>query len=271
MFLRILAGLGLLSISMIGAFAADLPIPMKALPLAAPIYTWTGCYVGGDIGGVAGRMDPSASVTATVPINSPFADQVLFGQSSPLDPSAFTAGAVGGCNYQTNSNFVVGLEADFGYMGLNKSTPFASAIFAPELTTLNSISTTWLSTVRGRVGYAAPGDWLVFATGGLAMTDATFNEHYTDAFPVPGGLFLLEAENASTRKVMTGWTVGGGLEKALGPWSIKFEYLYADFGRISTSGPVLFLGQTPEGITLNATAHLTAQILRAGFTYKFWN
>jgi outer membrane immunogenic protein len=258
MLLRAIASIGLLSISTIGAFAAP----------AVPIYSWSGCYVGGDAGGVAGSVDASSSVMSTVPLNVPFVNEVLVGLRQPISPSSVTAGAVLGCNYQTRFNFVIGLEGDFGYMGLNKSSPFASQIFAPFLTTATSISTSWLSTVRGRVGYAVPGDWLIFATGGLAMTEAASSLHESSVAP-PG--ILIESTDGSTTKTMAGWTVGSGLEKRLGQWSLKFEYLYADFGRISASGPALFLGTFPEGVTDRVSAHLTAQILRVGFTYKFWN
>lgn len=154
-------------------------------------------------------------------------------------------------------------------MGLRKTVVgVGNGFAAPFLSTSDSIQTHWLSTVRGRVGYALPDEWLLFATGGLAMTEARFALHEQSAF---GGVLIESTDGLNTR-VMTGWTVGGGVEKAFGPWTVKVEYLYADFGRITAFGPVLFggLATAPEGLNYNVTAHLTAQIVRAGFTYRFW-
>ncbi len=159
------------------------------------------------------------------------------------------------------------MEGDFDYMGLKRSNMgVGTGFLAPFLSTSDSIRTSWLSTVRGRVGYAVPDGWLLFATGGLAMTEARFTMHEQSAFAG----FLIESTDGSHSRVMTGWTVGGGVEKAFGPWTLKAEYLYADFGRISAGGPTLSLGTIPEGVNYSVSAHLTAQILRAGFTYRFW-
>ena len=78
-------------------------------------------------------------------------------------------------------------------------------------------SDTWLSTVRGRAGYAF-GGILPYVTGGLAVGDIRAN--------MPG--FAV----ASTTNA--GWTVGAGLEVALpGNWTAKAEYLHVDLGRFN--------------------------------------
>ncbi len=149
-------------------------------------------------------------------------------------------------------------------MGLKKSTAFNSSIF-PSLFTTSSMKTDWLYTLRGRVGYAW-NDWLLFATGGLAVTRAEFTETYSDVF---AGFGVLEFSNGSTKKTMAGWTGGAGVERVLGNnLTGKIEYLYADFGKISTSAPIITLG-TPNGITMVSDARLTVHIVRVGLNYKF--
>ena len=89
------------------AFAADLPsrkeAPVYVAP--APAFSWTGFYIGGDIG--AAWATTTASPTGSTENN-------YYGMSNPsLNTSGFMGGGYVGYNYQLNQNFVVGLEGDF--------------------------------------------------------------------------------------------------------------------------------------------------------------
>jgi outer membrane immunogenic protein len=90
---------------------------------------------------------------------------------------------------------------------------------------------------RGRVGWAFD-SVLVYGTGGLAVTkfDITksFSWDLNDGCPTLGTLF--NCHNGGTSGTRTGWTAGGGVEWAFAPrWSLKAEYLFADFGRVTYS------------------------------------
>ena len=69
----------------------------------------------------------------------------------------------------------------------------------------NSYNARWTSHARGRFGYAFD-NWLVFATGGFAASDLSFQEGVINTTFVPastsGGKYY-------------GWSVGGGVEKAI--------------------------------------------------------
>ncbi|WP_181703255.1 outer membrane protein [Chthonobacter albigriseus] len=122
------------------AFAADLPEPIPAAPMAETMveptaFDWTGTYIGADAGYVFG--DDSA-----------FTD-------------AFAAGAFVGYNYAVTPNWVVGGEADFHWFGSDEG-------FATALGDTGSTSDSYLSTVRARVGYAFD-SVLVYGTAGLAV------------------------------------------------------------------------------------------------------
>jgi outer membrane immunogenic protein len=124
----------------------------------------------------------------------------------------------------------------------------------------SELSTDWLATVRGRVGFAQS-NWLLYATGGLAITRMTVANSFSDN--VGAGA----RESSSESKVKTGFAVGAGAEVALtSNWSIKFEYLYLDFGRVSTSGRVVLGGYSNS---LGVSSDLTAHMGRVGFNYKF--
>jgi outer membrane immunogenic protein len=244
-------------ISMVGAVhAADMAV--KAPRLAPIAYTWTGCYVGLNAGGAWASSDRSARLST---IGNANGQAVQDAQNYRFEPSGFTGGGQLGCNYQTG-NFVFGLEGDVDYLGLratrNVTLPFP---LGGMFSIADSMSADWMATARGRVGYAM-NNWLFYATGGLAVTELRFNHAYTDTLAV--------TQNASLSDTRYGWTVGAGVEVAIGggPWSAKLEYLHADFGTASVTGQFLFAG-VPSGLFTTHSLNLRTDIVRAGLNYKF--
>jgi outer membrane immunogenic protein len=77
------------------------------------------------------------------------------------------------------------------------------------------------------------------------------------------------SEAANSQNVRAGWTVGGGLEWGLNrSWSVKAEYLYMDFGSVTTQG---FISSTlVAGIAngLSVSSHLSVQTARVGLNYR---
>jgi outer membrane immunogenic protein len=64
-----------------------------------------------------------------------------------------------------------------------------------------------------------------------------------------------------------GWALGAGAEVRLGGnWTGKIEYLYLDFGKVSTTAS-LPTNSTPLGINFNS--RVTDHIVRVGVNYKF--
>ncbi|MGH6684445.1 MAG: outer membrane protein [Pseudolabrys sp.] len=213
----VLAGLGVLAVvTMVGsASAADLPrrqtMPTKA-PLYEAPYNWTGLYVGINGGYGWGTSDVAA----------PF-------------PGSFdtTGGLVGGTlgyNWQMGQA-VFGLEGDIDWTDLRGSG-------ACGVTTCE-IRNDWLSTVRGRLGFAV-NRFLPFVTGGAAF----------------GNIKNSIAGVGDADETKAGWTLGGGVEAAIaGPWTAKIEYLYADLGHGAS--------------VLGSDASFKTNIVRGGINYRF--
>ena len=68
---------------------------------------------------------------------------------------------------------------------------------------------------------------------------------------------------SSKSDVLTGWTVGGGVEWMLDRnWIARGEYLYESFGNMS----VPLAGSVPA---TSGSLETTAHKLRAGISYKF--
>ena len=100
------------------ALAADLsrPIYTKAPPPPPPAFSWSGCYLGGHVGGAWART----RVTDVGNGAAAFATAGVPGQEFDSDTSGVIGGGQVGCNWQSN-NFVFGLEGDVGYLGIRGS------------------------------------------------------------------------------------------------------------------------------------------------------
>src|SRR5262245_21837229 len=76
------------------AIAADLPVRPPP-PAPAPVYLWTGCYIGGNVGWAQ--------------VSAHFNDR-NDGNDGNLSSSAFAGGGQIGCDYQFASNWVIGIQ-----------------------------------------------------------------------------------------------------------------------------------------------------------------
>jgi outer membrane immunogenic protein len=245
----------------VAASAADLRMPVKApLLSAAPAASWTGLYAGVNVGGV--WSNASTSLVAN-PVFFAGAAPLINGDGSVgLNNSGFTGGGQLGYNWQTGQ-FVFGVEGDIGYTGINKSGA-ASRATAPGLPAgyalSESITSNWLSTLRGRAGITS-GSWLFYATGGLAIA----NVNFTQSIFVPNCPCGLTGSSNTTR---AGWTVGAGTEWAgwISNWTVKAEYLYVDLGKQNFADNLGAFGFPAASFTHQSK--LTENLVRVGLNYK---
>jgi outer membrane immunogenic protein len=261
------------------ASAADLPV--KALPPAAPAYSWAGFYIGGNVGYSWGRAasdlnaDPvTVSIGAGLtPFNTPG-----FVGSDTLTPKGVIGGGQIGYNWQTSPNWVFGLEADWHASGEKASRSFSNAFsfttpppnpalpVAGVATMDYAAKITWFGTVRGRVGYA----WdrmMLYATGGLAYGGVNLAGTNTVSGTVAGAPFLAVTAIGHSQ-VNAGWTVGAGIEGALGDrWTWKAEYLYLDLGSMNDPDGLLQVISASGGRVTTHTNY-TDNIVRLGLNYR---
>jgi outer membrane immunogenic protein len=250
------------------AYAADLPL--KAPVVVAPIPSWAGFYIGANAGAGSGEG------TYTLAPAGCFLTGVC-GGGAALNPlrtftedhlnTFFVGGGQAGYNWQAG-NFVYGLEGDINWNGWNNNTAITYALAAPLVGTFTTAVNTklnWFGTVRGRIGVAASPTILIFGTGGLA-----FGQVKSSTL----GVFSLDGETyaGTASNTRAGWTVGGGMEWLFMPnWSVKWEYLYIDLGKLNYAD-----GCISRVCTQFATAPLYAtnvqfreQVARVGINYHF--
>ena len=148
------------------ASAADLRVRAPVAPLPVPLFSWTGCYIGGHVGYGKGQTNDRVTfddVNVATPPEYHFAN--IFNNKGGV------YGIQGGCNYQAGM-FVAGLEGDYSWSDLNASSSFIDpAEDAPNVdaAAFNSRIRN-LASVRGRFGIAADRA-LVYATMGWAWAD----------------------------------------------------------------------------------------------------
>src|SRR5258708_4693228 len=140
----LLTGAALLTVVSGSAMAADLTRPAPApvyskAPMMAPVFSWTGFYIGGNLGGAWAHHDWS---------DSTFGVNFSNGNSN----GAFIGGGQVGFNYQV-SNFVFGVEGDFDWAAKNNN---GNGVFVPGLGETIQVTSndTWISTVAARFGLA---------------------------------------------------------------------------------------------------------------------
>jgi outer membrane immunogenic protein len=118
----VIALLSATAMGVVSASAADLPVkaPMIQPPVA---YNWTGFYIGGFVGGAFAAGDSSANdpFSTAAPFIGPYLGALPISYS--LDSSVIAGGTIG-FNYQMGT-WVVGPEAEFGYLRLTGSSPFS--------------------------------------------------------------------------------------------------------------------------------------------------
>lgn len=200
---------------------------------SASAQNFTGFYFGGYLGGSADR---SVAQTTTV-----FSASGYFNSTSV--PAIATAGkqifgphhdATGGGQVGYNfrfGHFIVGPEVDYGTLRINatKSTTAVYPCCEATFTINQSIKTRGLFTARARGGFAFGNRLFLYGTVGVGLTNFNYQEVFTDTF-------ASATENGGAHVDKAGYVVGGGAEIAVSRhWSMKGEFLYANFGTLTNT------------------------------------
>jgi outer membrane immunogenic protein len=245
-----------------GADAAD--IQLKAAPrMAAPVYSWTGCYVGAHVGFGWGRHDISASNFSFGPGGTAIT------ATNGLDSSSGVFGGQLGCNYQFSGNWVVGLQGDFAgsSMSGDVADPWDRIFPGPFPGTIG-VKTDWLASVTARLGMTA---WdnraLFYVKGGAAFDRNRFDFNRSSYCFAYNG-----CRDRNPDETRVGWTVGAGAEwvlsSSLPNWTAFAEYNYYGFGSDGASYPVGLAGIDARNAL--ASAHQDIQTVKVGVNYKLF-
>ena len=218
------------------AVAADLPArpAYQAPAMVAPVQSWTGCYIGGNVGAAWGEAK---------------IENMTGGGSVTPSNNGFVAGGQIGCDYQSGA-WVFGIRNLGDWSNLDKRSGIAGGAFNGFSVGTKS---NWVDLLTFRIGTPMQPWWLFYIQGGGAARNSDvqlFN---------PAGTQLGEVS-----KTRTGWTIGAGSEYKFAPnWSVFLEYNYADFGSNGVSISVPAVG------TFSGKVETNAHIVLTGVNWRF--
>ncbi|WP_159731477.1 outer membrane protein [Methylosinus sp. Ce-a6] len=165
----------------------------NAEPKAAPaVFSWSGFFVGADIGGAWQRANEADTVGYVGPFRS------SYGLEGPI------GGPFVGFNWQM-APLVLGLEIDVEAAGVRGG----EGVSLIGLRQRHDVR----GSARGRIGVALE-RVLPYVAGGVALAN-----------------FFPSALGESFNQARPGWTIGAGIECAIEEnWSARLEYRHSDFG-----------------------------------------
>ncbi|WP_208540677.1 MULTISPECIES: outer membrane protein [Bartonella] len=256
------------------AQAADMPVqerPITMLPqvVVAPAFSWTGFYLGGQIGGFSGN---SNWVQTSGDIRGIFGYNEVFPKFS-----GFVGGLYAGSNVDFGNGFILGIDTDIIWSGAKAKASSVSlsetgdeirvvaqargSTRAPALIqkTDNNVSRVtesvtfsdkWSGATRVRLGFAFD-RIMPYVAGGIA-----YSQIKASVAQEKQGVETV-IEQLSGSKTLVGYTLGAGIDFAMTDSVIlRAEYRYSDFGKKSF-------------ISNNAEVDLKTNDFRVGVAYKF--
>jgi opacity protein-like surface antigen len=265
------------------AAAADLgvypaPTGFYPPPPVVRVYNWTGCYLGGQLGGAFANNQLNGQLVTPIPGGS---GGLITDIANNAGATAVTLGGQGGCDLQIARNWVIGLQGDgvwthlSGSQGITASTGLpnggSASLSATAITQANT-----LATATGRLGYAVNYDsiaGLFYLKGGAAFVNYnTYNITGNTAATICtapqtcSGPFNQPFNFNAPSTNQWGWTIGLGTEWVVaGNWSVFGEWDYLNFGNHS----VTFTD--PNAGSNSLTVKQTINELKLGINYRFGN
>jgi outer membrane immunogenic protein len=241
----LIASVAFIALGTAAAGAADLAV--KAPPPAPlPVFSWTGFYIGANIGGAWS--------------NNRWTDTLFLTNFNNNNNGVFIGGGQIGGNYQIGS-FVIGGEWDFDWAGNNNG----AGVFVPGVGNIvvNS-NNRWITTVAARFGWAID-HWLLYGKAGggwVGNNNLTVTNLTTGASFTCGTFGLTNCGNNTG-----GWLLGAGFEYAFtNNWTVKFEYDYLGLGNrtfVVPAGAPFLAGDTFTSNNRNV------QMVKVGVNYLF--
>jgi len=216
-------------------------------------FSWTGFYLGVNLGGKSGRFSDTLSAAA-FPVGT-------LGFASSSNTSVVGGGQLGYL-WQV-SQWVFGVEGDFDGTGLRRTATAVAPVPAPFIPGDSiSIRNNWQASARGRLGWT----WdraMIYATGGGAWANLKSTGTFAPVGAIPG-------LTTSTDRTLFGWTLGGGFDYAVAAgWSLGAEYRFTRFENNKSVSlgalPITTVTATP----LTLTSSLNTNEVTARLSYHF--
>ncbi|MEL6089223.1 outer membrane protein [Bartonella schoenbuchensis] len=231
--------------------AADMPVqerPTTVLPqvVVAPAFSWTGFYLGGQIGGFSSKSSSARTYGET--------EEILVDNKAFPKFSGFVGGLYAGSNVDFGNGFVLGVDTDIVWSGEKakvsgsydlpqadgaKALARAEIVAgsptlvegadnnASRVTRNVTFSDKWSGATRVRLGFAF-NRIMPYVAGGIAYSQIKASV----AEKVDVASAEKVDEELSGSKTLVGYTLGAGVDFAMtDSVMLRAEYRYSDFGK----------------------------------------
>jgi outer membrane immunogenic protein len=269
-------GLAIVTLSFLGglnsAMAADMAVkaPIYKAPPVVEVDSWTGFYAGFNVGGIWGRdhltAAPADAGTTAFWAACNVAGACPFDYGRRTGTSAELGGQFG-YNWQVNS-VVYGIETDIQWTDVKSSASVNLVNTATGFVPFSGTETAkldWFGTTRGRVGFLALPNLLLYGTGGVAY--GSVSNSWNATFASTGQIV-----NGGARDTRIGWVAGAGVDwKVNRSWIVGLEYLHTEL-ESNTFGATGFgsAGCTAANCNFNINAGaFKTDTVRARVSYQF--
>ncbi len=275
----------LLAFGMTSAMAEEMAVPPSQFITArAPYLAWTGFYAGINGGYAWGNSsvtfsanDPAALAGTCGGGGSP-KGQCINGVNFHRDGAL--AGGQFGFNWQVNSHWLVGAEADYQWSNLDGSVNSSFRLGNVGATNMEASQTVEsFGTVRARAGVVLAPPLLLYGTGGFAFGQVHENLSVpavaTKGLIVGGFSYACTNGTAcfagSASQILFGWSAGAGAEYAITTnliFRTELLYVHLSAPTVTATTTAVAAGTAPASIAAGFSPIYFA-VMRAGLNYKF--
>lgn len=234
------------------------------LTFNSPTSPWSGAYIGLFAGPAWGKFNTQVATVADGYLTSSSVALVNQAGKQSFHANGFTTGIEAGYNWQKRG-YMMGLTIDGQTMNQSSSANSGAIDYpVPPNLAFNIgafANINWLVTIRPRLGITTP-HCLVYATGGLALTQINSHLFFTDENET--------LVSSSTHSVQPGFVVGGGAEfKLTKNINVKAEYLFVHFGDTNATASGNSLSIAYPNQTFKYSTNFETHMLRVGLNYNF--
>ena len=279
----------LLAFGMAGATAEEMAVPpSQFITAAVPYLAWTGLYVGINGGfawgnsSVAFTANDAAALAGTCGGGgAPGAPKGQCINSVDFRRDGAVAGGQFGYNWQVNSHWLVGAEADYQWSNLDGSVSSSFRLGNVGATNMVASQTVdSFGTIRARAGVVLAPPLLLYGTGGFAFGQV--HENLRVPAVAPGGLspaggfsYACTIGTAcfagSAAQTLFGWSAGAGAEYAITTnliFRTELLYVHLNSPTVTATATAVTAGTAPASIAAGFSPVYFA-VMRAGLNYRF--
>jgi outer membrane immunogenic protein len=280
----------LLAFGMIGATAEEMAVPpSQYITARVPYLAWTGFYVGINGGfawgnsSVAFTANDPAAIAGTCGGGPAGAPVGLRGQcinSVDFHRDGAVAGGQFGFNWQVNSHWLVGAEADYQWSNLDGSVSSSfrlGNVGATNMVASQSVES--FGTIRARAGVVLAPPLVLYGTGGFALGQVRENLRVpaiaTNGLAAGGFSYACTLGTAcfagSASQTLLGWSAGAGAEYAITSnliFRTELLYVHLSSPTVTAIATAVAAGTSPASIAAGFSPVYFA-VMRAGLNYKF--